>query len=66
MLSKNFIGHAKSEKKEPHHSKARSISELIGPSNPRHINSSKASEHNHEHGRIGSPNFGWIFGKKGH
>jgi hypothetical protein len=64
MLSKNIIGHTKSEKKELYHFKARSISELIGPSNHRHINSNKASEHNHEQGWIGSPNFGWIFGKK--
>jgi hypothetical protein len=35
-------------KKEPYHSKACSITELIGPSNHRYINSIKDSEHNHE------------------
>jgi hypothetical protein len=35
-------------KKEPYHCKARAITELIGPSNHRCINSSKDSEQNHE------------------
>jgi hypothetical protein len=35
-------------KNEPYHCKARAITELIGPSNHRYINSSKDSEHNHK------------------